>query len=265
MKAVPLFTFNLDSFQITNTRSKHTDTVYATLTVKIGDTTPQTAFTKKSLGNLNNGTYNTGVTCPNVTIDPGIPVVVNYLIVNAGSASADAVTSALQSVSFKLADLTNLDMPPFASGLQMCASYFAADLAPIFKPGSCDGLVAAEQNTFTYEELGSYTSRTPYFTQATHHTGAKAGSGCNPSPSAYLVLWSMLHVAAVPNVINLPVGKPSEIGTAAQLLSAVPFEFTLKPGGANTDKLWVVSQSVAPGQTHSITDPLELMTTTTAR
>src|ERR1019366_5211658 len=92
-----LFTFKIDNFQITNTRAAHTDTVYVSVTVKVGSETPLTAGTPKSLGNLNNGTFSTGVSCANVP-PGGLPLVFNYLIVNAGSGPAGTVLKNMEAL-----------------------------------------------------------------------------------------------------------------------------------------------------------------------
>ena len=255
---MPQFTFNLDSFQITQTRSAHTDTVWASLTVKIGsESIPATASTQKPLGNLNNGTYSTGLSCPNINIVPRLPVVFNYLIVNAGSAGADAVRQALGAVGTALANTPSLNLPGFTSCLARVVQEYGSILNPIFKGGSCDGLVAAEQNTFTYEELLNYTARSPYFKQATSHIGPKAGSGCNSKGSAYLVNWSMLQVADVPGVVGLQLGQVGQPGTAADELSKAGFGYK-----ANGNGLWVRSQSAIG--LHSVSDPVMLTMTTTA-
>jgi hypothetical protein len=112
--------------------------------------------------------------------------VFNYLIVNAGSSSAQDVIAAMKTAGDAIASDPSLNLPPFASCLPTVAVF--TNWQNIFKKGSCDGVVAAEQNTFTVEELLSYTSRSPYFTQATSHTGTKPTSpGCNSNLSEYLV------------------------------------------------------------------------------
>ena len=256
---MPQFTFNLDNFQITQTRSAHTDTVYASLTVRVGsESAPATVSTLKSLGNLNNGTFSTGLTCPNVTIVPRLPVVFNYLIVNAGSAAALDVRQAIDSVGALLTETPSLNLPGFASSLALVAGEYSSILNPIFKKGSCDGLVAAEQNSFTYEDLLNYTARSPYFTQATKHIGTPAGSGCNSNGSAYLVHWSMLQVAEVPSVVGLQLGQVGQPGTAVDELSKAGFGY--KANGKGT---WVQGQSAIG--LHSVSDPVILTMGTSAR
>jgi|GEM_PF-6788218 len=69
------FTFTLDSFQITDTRSLHKDTDYVSFTLVVnpqgGKGKPQTL--KKSMGDLNNGTFPVNLSFPNVTVNPTEP------------------------------------------------------------------------------------------------------------------------------------------------------------------------------------------------
>jgi len=265
-----LFTLKIDNFQITNTRSAHTDTVYVSVAVKVGSETPLTVGTPKSLGNLNNGTFTTGVSCPNFA-PIAFPLVLNYLIVNVGSSPASTVLSTMEELGAYIANTPGLNLPPFASALELVTQdpICASILKPIFKAGSCDGLVAAEQNTFTSEELLSYTARSPYFTQATSHIGPKAGSGCNSNGSAYLVHWRLANVADVPNVVklpdgtNMPVGEVGEPDTAADTLSKAGFRWQLNPGGPDPNRLWVTKQSISSPPTQSVSEPVILTTTTT--
>jgi hypothetical protein len=104
--------------------------------VKIGsESIPATASTQKPLGNLNNGTYSTGLSCPNINIVPRLPVVFNYLIVNAGSAGADAVRQALGAVGTALANTPSLNLPGFTSCLARVVQEYGSILNPIFKGG----------------------------------------------------------------------------------------------------------------------------------
>jgi hypothetical protein len=225
---MPLFTFILDSFQITQTRSAHTDTDYVIFTLKIGDARPE-SFTVKPLGNLNNGTYNIGFNSSNNNIPPGTPVVVNYLIINS-SMNSNTIAGTLEQISDSLANGPALALPPFTSAVSLVGTRFASQLFPITKPGSCDGLVAAEQNNFTYDELLNYTARAPYFAQVTSHPGTLDISGfCNSKLSAYQVHWNMKHMLAVPDVVGMPVGKAGEPGTAAQALSQASLQWVAQP------------------------------------
>jgi hypothetical protein len=258
---MPLFTFSLDSFQITQTRSAHKDTDYVIFTVKTSSEGRAESFPVKPLGDLNNGTFNIGFDSADNTIYPDSPVVLNYLIVNS-SMDINMVTGALATISEDLADGPPLGLPLFTSALQLVSKQFASQLNPIFKSGSCDGLVAAEQVNLTYEELLSYTARSPYFQQATSHIGAVAPNGCNSKPSAYVTHWSMKQVATVPNVSDpsLLYGSPMEQGTAVYLLAQAGFQSELANGSMGSPTLSVLRQSASSPPTQSTSVPIYLTT-----
>jgi hypothetical protein len=99
-------TFSLDSFRITDTRSRHNDTDYVSFTLLVrdaaGNGTPQTL--KKSMGDVNNGTHAVGLSFPNVVVPTNGSVVFNYLIVNSGHSSEGTVDNALETVGGSLAE-----------------------------------------------------------------------------------------------------------------------------------------------------------------
>jgi hypothetical protein len=255
------FTLSLDSLQISQTRSAHKDTDYAVFTLKIiGLDVTAASLPAKALGNLNNGTFNIGITAPENPINDDNSLVLNYLIVNS-SMDESMVSAVLGTIGQALANGPALNLAPFTSALQLVSSQYATQLSGIIKPGSCDGLVAAEQINLTYDELVGYTARSPYFQQATPHIGTKAPGGCNSKPSAYVTHWSMKQVANVPNVTTLPVGTVNEQGTAAQVLSAAGFH--LAPVQGDPNKLWVKGQSIYSPPRQSISEAVTVTTTTT--
>jgi len=100
-----VFSFTLDSFQITDTRSLHEDTDYVTFTLlvkaKDGSGTPRTLM--KSMGDVNNGVHTVNLSFTNVQVNPTDTVVLNYLIVNSGHKNPSQVTSTLEGAATKLA------------------------------------------------------------------------------------------------------------------------------------------------------------------
>ena len=80
------FTVTLDSIRITDTRALHQDTDFVTFTLQLKSATAAgTAQTlRKSLGDVNNGTTNVGLSFPNVRMDPSQTLIFNYLILNCG-------------------------------------------------------------------------------------------------------------------------------------------------------------------------------------
>lgn len=231
---MPLFSFNIDSFQITDTRSVHTDTDYGVLTVNVGTVPPAiTTVFSAPYGNLNNGKFNGNMSIQGVNISPDSPVTINYMILNAGSSTPSAVDQVLKNVSQALTNVTDLTVNNRSAIVSVAAQY-AAQFNTVLKLQSCDGLVAAEQDTFTYEELASSTAGSPSsFTQSTAHTGPKL-SGCNSNGSGYVVHWSMQEVVEVPSLIDEP------IATAKSQLEALGFTV-----GVGTEK-----GSLVGGQDH---------------
>ena len=100
-----IFTFSLDSFRITDTRSRHNDTDYVSFTLLVksanGTGTPKTLT--KSMGDVNNGTHKVGLTFSGIPINPTDTVTLNYLIVNSGHGSPSQIVSGLESAGTKLA------------------------------------------------------------------------------------------------------------------------------------------------------------------
>jgi hypothetical protein len=200
----PDFTFTLDSFQITDTRSRHNDTDYVTFTLLVQPNggpaaTPQTL--NKSMGDVNNGTHAVGLSFPNVKIGPDDTVVLNYLIVNSGHSSESSIYSTLDSTGAKLATaggsaaagaLIGSAIPGFGTLIGALAGWLAGELTGVLD-ANCDGPVAAEQNSFTYNDLLQKTANGNY-SETTTHPGTDSNYGCG-SNSMYYVSWHIDKVA----------------------------------------------------------------------
>ena len=102
------YTFKLNSFRSTDTRSVHNDTDFVSIAVAVGSNAPVT-LPAVSMGGLNNGTYPVNISIPNIEVAAGERVAFSYSIVNTGydqntvehdlssavaSAAADGRTSA---------------------------------------------------------------------------------------------------------------------------------------------------------------------------
>src|SRR5271165_1109479 len=79
-----LVIFRLDSFEIENTRSRHTDTDVVSFSLKVGDKLYGTKT--RSMGDLNNGKYPLFMSFGPVECDnDNEPIHFNYTIINAGN------------------------------------------------------------------------------------------------------------------------------------------------------------------------------------
>ena len=206
----PTFTFTLDSFRITDTRSRHEDTDFASLTLLVraadGSGTPQTQT--KSMGNLNNGTFNVGLSFANVPVDPSGSVVFNYLIVNSGHKSEGDINNALETVGGSLAEkglvaggtaIGTAILPGLGTILGAIGGWLAGEVKGILA-ANCDGPVAAEQVTLNYNDLLSKTANGPY-KHETPNPGTDSATGCG-SNSMYYVTWHIARGVSQPGKLT---------------------------------------------------------------
>ncbi len=194
------FTFNLESFRITDTRSRHEDTDYVSFTtlVRKGTGTPVTRTREKAMGNVNNGTHNIGISFSPVPVSSDQTVVMNYLIVNSGHQSESQVFSVLEAAGGKLATAgftaagaavgSAIPIPGLGTLIGAGAGWLVGELSGLLK-ANCDGAVALEQVIFTYDDLISKTAKGKY-THETPQAGGKSADGCG-SNSMYYVTWSV--------------------------------------------------------------------------
>jgi hypothetical protein len=195
--------FTLENFQIKDTRAPHNDTDFVSIGVTVGSNPPITSPTL-SMGDLNNGTYNTNLTIPNVQVDPDETVVFTYSIVNSGydkdsfeqamkTAFGDASTAAATAVG-KLVD-TATDHLAGSIG-SAAATWFLGKIGGIFFP-DCDGTVAAAQHGFTGASLGAATANGVVLRKTDENKGTDSQTGCGGN-SHYFVTWSAVgHSVAV--------------------------------------------------------------------
>lgn len=244
-----LFSFTLDSFQITDTRSLHEDTDYVTFTLVVnpqnGVGTPRSQT--KKMGDVNNGVHTVNLSFANVQVNLTDTVMMNYLIVNSGHKDPSQVVSTLESAGTKLlsAGATAvgglLPIPELGPALGAVANWLGGQLVSIIN-ANCDGPVAAEQDKFTFNDLMTRTAHGP-FSQTTKHAGTNSPTGCGRN-SAYIVNWHMLEVGSsanktVPNVLQISAAQAAQRVQAAGLVA--------KFSGQNGSQSWVFSQSPTAG------------------
>jgi len=232
------FSFVLESFQITDTRSLHKDTDYVSFSLIVK---PQKgkgiAHTlKKAMGDLNNGTFNVNLSFPNVVVNATDTVKLNYLIVNSGHKSPSEVESLLEKAGTDLLSAAGnaggdaleglIPVPFLGSALGALGKWLGGEISCIIN-ANCDGMVAAEQATFKYADLLARTQKGP-FTQTTKHPGSDSPTGCGRN-STYFVTWQMLEVGnpnnkTVPDVVgqasDTPGAHPVHQNAAATLQAA---------------------------------------------
>lgn len=195
------FSFTLDSFKITDTRSRHEDTDYVSFTSLVKSATasgtPQTLT--KYMGDVNNGVHTVNLIFPRISVGPADVVVLNYLIVNTGHKNPSQTVSTLENTGNKLAVAAGTAagaaigsaIPGLGTALGAVAGWLAGEITTLIN-ANCDGAVAAEQNVFTYSDLLAKTAQ-GMFTHTTKHPGTNSPSGCG-SNSVYYVTWHMQRV-----------------------------------------------------------------------
>lgn len=202
------YSFAMDSFRITDTRSAHKDTDYVSISLAVGSAAPITKV--KAMGDLNNGTFKPGVSFDNVVVDPTMPVVFNYTIVNNGHSSKAKVEQALQQAGTQLAQkaaeaaskaigaevgsllgasIGTATVPIAGTALGALAGWLVGEVGTILF-ANCDGPVAAGVHVFTGAELASMTSGGKVVTQTDHNPGTDSPHGCGRN-SNYFVTWSV--------------------------------------------------------------------------
>src|SRR5215472_1897659 len=97
------YSFTLENFQIKNTRSRHNDSDFVTFSLRVGGT--QLATQKRSMGDLNNGTFPVNLTFNSVSVPQGALVVLNYQVVNSGHQDTSKIENTLDQTADHLIDI----------------------------------------------------------------------------------------------------------------------------------------------------------------
>ena len=246
------FTFSLDSFQITDTRSLHDDTDYVTFTLLVtpqgGTGTPQTLT--KSMGDVNNGNHAVNLSFPNVVVNPTDTVTFNYIIANMGNAPSQFL-GLLKAASVNLLTTLGVDagdelgslisVPNLGDLGKTFIQWLAEQVVGIFF-ANCDGPVAAEQVSYTFPALVAKTANGT-FNHTTQHPGSNSSRGCGGN-SFYYVSWHMLDQGVVVPVPNIRV--PEVIGGSDTNAAKVVRAAGLVPAPSGTGHV-VLRQSPTAG------------------
>ncbi|MFY4727586.1 fascin domain-containing protein [Nitrospira sp. BLG_2] len=207
------FMFTFDSMIISNTRSRHNDTDYASLSVAVNDGPPQTV--KKFIGNLNNGTYTVGLSIGPIAIaSPTDKVAFNYLVVNAGhqdnakidkiltdigqglsQAGTRAAISAAGALAGAVVGSTvgSFIMPAVGTAIGVAVGWLGGQLTGILT-ADCDGTVAIEQVGVTGQQLAGMLAAGAPYAHWTYHPGSDSSTGCG-SNSMYFCHWSVQRLS----------------------------------------------------------------------
>jgi hypothetical protein len=188
----PVFSFTLNSFRITDTRSVHEDTDFVSISVVVGANAP-IHLPAKAMGNLNNGVYPVNLTIPNVAVAPGEKVAFSYSIVNTGyaanSTEADlvkatdaAATAAASAAGGAISAGTGTAVGTAAGG------WLGPKIAGVIF-ADCDGPVAAGDHSWTGEALAKLAIGHAVTTED-NNPGTDSPHGCG-SNSQYYVTWTV--------------------------------------------------------------------------
>jgi hypothetical protein len=206
-------TFTMDNFGISNTRSLHNDTDFVYMSVTVGAN--PSIFVQKSMGDVNNGTHNVGL-----SIDVDIPdddtiVVFNYLILNNGHGGNDAKAKAAQAALSTIAKAVIAHkaisgavlvgavlVPVFGAAVAAIGAVMGAIEAGLILFADCDGPVAHEQLSFSCKDLISRTGSGQQISQNTHHPGVDSPTGCG-SNSSYTTACTIGTTVATQTVIDV--------------------------------------------------------------
>ena len=235
-----LYTFQLDSFDIQNTRAVWHDTDVASMGVKVDTLTIPNVT--KALGDVDNGRHTVGLACDAfIKVDPAVQVALAFLIQNlgySGSASAES-DKALNWVSDKCKEIIsnafgykvvwdNIDKI-----IQGINSILFAD---------CDGPVAADSFTWTGQQLYDLTSGAGggKLVTSKFYPGQDSAVGCG-SNSEYIVNMSVQQrgVGDVYRIANRNSGKLLDLPGSSPEDGVIIQQYRDNGGGANQQ--WLLS------------------------
>jgi hypothetical protein len=213
--------FSLDSFSITDTRSRHEDTDFVTVSITVGT---QAAITKtQAMGNVNNGTHPVGLgIAATIPTDVAVPVVFSYVILNNGNGDHAAiqhgVESALSSLGTEAAKaatkvaggaigealgtaLGTAVVPFIGSAIGALAGWVVGKVGGLLF-ANCDGVVATGIHVYSSTQLIQNTAAGHKITETVEHPGTDSEDGCGGN-SRYSTTTSISTHATVKTLIDL--------------------------------------------------------------
>jgi hypothetical protein len=186
------YTFKLNSFRITDTRSVHNDTDFVSIAVAVGSNAPVT-LPAVSMGDLNNGTYPVNISIPNIEVAAGERVAFSYSIVNTGydqNTVEHDLSSAVASAASKAAGAGGGALAgPVGEVIGSAAGGWLIGKLDTIIFADCDGTVAAGDHTWIGSQLAQMAGGKTLTTED-NNQGTDSPTGCGRN-SQYYVTWSV--------------------------------------------------------------------------
>jgi hypothetical protein len=191
-----MFLFRLDSFTITQTMAKRSDTDWVYFTVRVGDQVLGPRHEKVD-GDLNNGTFLLNWDLGPVEVAPDALVMMTYQIVNHGHADTEKQVSDDLSIAAGIAAGIALVPTPASAALAVISGVLAGvgQLANwLFGDGpNCDGVVLSDAISMNAATLLEWTQESGMYSESQNYTGPETPHGCGPD-AEYSVSWSVHRV-----------------------------------------------------------------------
>lgn len=227
--AVDLYTFTVESFDISNTRALINDTLWLSYSAYIDN--DLVGNLQQKLGDFDNGSYQTANYFPpgvgpglaNVVInDPDAKVGFIFQLVNSGNVPQGALTGRLAGTADQLAGILVGIAGIGATDLGAAAATYAFPAGLALEAFAnlyswmnvdCDGPVAVDQVSGPRYALDAWTDNaTKTVTISRDYPGAGAPTGCNPNNSLYGVVWSLQHSRTWTQVTQPLAADTEELG-----------------------------------------------------
>lgn len=206
--------FTMDSFGITNTRSRHNDTDFVLLTANVGAN--PIVSVKKSMGDVNNGTHSVGLSLEVDIPDDDTTVVFGYMIVNGSEDPNDSKAKAAQSALNTIAEevikhkaitaagvaVGSIMVPLVGSALAAVAGIMALTEGGLLLFADCDGVVASAALSFSCSDLIKRTASGQKIANNANHAGTNSPDGCG-SNSQYSTACTVTTAPVIQAVLDL--------------------------------------------------------------
>jgi hypothetical protein len=191
------YTFTLNSFKITNTRSLHNDTDFVAMAVAVGSNAP-IILPAKSMGDLNNGSYKVNMSIPNALVGSKQAVAFSYSIVNTGydqNTVEQALKKAVSALAQKAAEAGAEAASTALGGDPTTGKAIEDAVGPtligkltsvIF--ADCDGTVAVGKHVFSGAQLAAETANGAVLSKTDNNPGTDSATGCGRQLAILCVL-----------------------------------------------------------------------------